>query len=59
MASTKAESMKIHRMPWRMLAAACVALALTACDNGPFEKAGKAVDRAGEKVRDKVKDVTK
>jgi len=51
--------MKPQPMSWRLVAAACVALVLTACDNGPFEKAGKAVDRAGEKVRDKVHDATK
>ena len=43
----------------KMLAAAGVALALTACDPGPMQKAGKAVDRAGEKVGDKAKDLTK
>ena len=37
--------MKLNRMSWRMVAAACVALVLTACDNGPFEKAGKAVEK--------------
>ena len=45
--------------PWRILVAAGVALILAACDQGPLEKAGKAVDRAGEKVGDKVKDLAK
>lgn len=51
--------MKHHRMPLKLLAAASVALLMTACDPGPLEKAGKAVDNAGEKVIDKVKDATK
>lgn len=51
--------MNPRSFPWRLVAAACMALVLTACDNAPFEKAGKAVDRAGEKVRDKVHEATK
>ncbi len=42
-----------------VLAAAGVALGLGACDEGPFQKAGKSIDRAGEKTGDKIKDVTK
>ena len=42
-----------------VLAAACVALTLAACDQGPMEKAGRAIDRAGEKAGDKIKDITK
>jgi len=44
---------------WKVLAAAGVALVLSACDPGPLEKAGKAVDRAGEKTGDKIKDIVK
>lgn len=33
----------------------CVALALAACEKGPAEKAGAAVDRAVDNVRDAVK----
>jgi len=51
--------MKPNGQLWRILAAAGVALVLASCDQGPLEKAGKAVDRAGEKVGDKVKDVVK
>jgi hypothetical protein len=51
--------MNLNWNPLKILAAAGVVLALAACDPGPMEKAGKAVDRAGEKVGDKVKDVTK
>ena len=51
--------MNRKRTAWKMLAAACVALVLAACDQGPLEKAGKAVDRAGEKAGDKIKDITK
>ncbi len=45
----------------KILAAAGItlALALSACDNKPFEKAGKAVDRAEAKKGDKIKDITK
>jgi hypothetical protein len=43
-----------------VLAAAGIALGLGACEKkGPFEKAGESIDKAGEKVEDKVKDVTK
>jgi len=51
--------MNLKWQSWRILAAAGVALVLAACDPGPLEKAGKAIDRAGEKVGDKVKDVVK
>jgi phage-related tail protein len=51
--------MNLHWKLWKMLAVAAVALVLTACDQGPLEKAGKAVDRAGEKTGDKIKDITK
>jgi hypothetical protein len=44
---------------WKILAAAGVALALAACDPGPFQKAGKAIDRAGEKTGDKIKDISR
>lgn len=45
----------------KILAAAGItlALALSACDNKPFEKAGKAIDRGMEKTGDKIKDATK
>jgi len=45
--------------PWWIMAAACAALFLAACDQGPLEKAGKAVDRAGEKAGDTIKDIAK
>ena len=51
--------MKPQWQPWKILVAAGAALILAACDQGPLEKAGKAVDRAGEKVGDKVKDIAK
>jgi hypothetical protein len=51
--------MKLKWNPWKILAVAGVALVLAACDQGPLEKAGKAVDRAGEKTGDKIKDITK
>jgi hypothetical protein len=51
--------MNLKPMPWRILAAASLALVLAACDNGAFEKAGKAVDRAGEKAGDKIKEIVK
>ncbi|HLF07116.1 MAG TPA: hypothetical protein VI893_08115 [Thermoplasmata archaeon] len=51
--------MKHKHLPWTILAAACLSLVLAACDNHPFEKAGKAVDRAGEKAGDKLKEITK
>ena len=43
----------------RVLAAAGVLVLLGACEKGPMEKAGKAVDRAGEKTGDKIKEITK
>jgi len=51
--------MKLKQFAWRILAAASLTLVLAACDNGPFEKAGKAVDRAGEKAGDKIKEIVK
>jgi len=51
--------MKLKRLPWRILAAASLTLVLAACDNGAFEKAGKADDRAGEKAGDKIKEIVK
>jgi hypothetical protein len=53
------EPMKLKRMSWRLMAASCVAMALAACDPGPFQKAGKAIDRAGEKTGDKIKDLSR
>lgn len=41
------------------MAAAGIAVVLAACDNRPFQKAGKAVDRAVEKAGDAIKDATK
>ena len=51
--------MKLAKSPWRILGAACLALALAACDPGPMEKAGKSIDRAGEKAGDAIKDIAK
>jgi predicted small lipoprotein YifL len=51
--------MNFKRRPWRILVAACLLLALAACEKGPLEKAGKAMDRAGEKVGDKLRDISK
>lgn len=45
--------------PGKILAVAGIALALAACDRGPMEKAGKALDRAGEKTEDKIKEIMK
>jgi predicted small secreted protein len=45
--------------PWKLLAVACVALLLAACDRGPMQKAGKAVDNAAEKTGDKIKEIGK
>jgi hypothetical protein len=53
------EPMKVTLKPWWMMAAACAAWLLAACDPGPLEKAGKAVDRAGEKAGEKIKDIAK
>ena len=47
------------RKSWGILAAAGLALLLASCDRGPLEKAGRAVDRAGEKAGDKIRDLTK
>jgi predicted small secreted protein len=51
--------MKLKRRTWRILAAAGLVLALAACEKNAMEKAGKAVDRAGEKVGDKIRDISK
>jgi len=51
--------MQIPWKPWRILAVGGVALVLTACDQRSFEKAGKAIDRAGEKTDDKIKELLK
>jgi len=43
-----------------VLAVAAIGLSLAACEKkGPFEKAGKSIDKAGEKAGDKIKDATK
>ena len=42
-----------------LLAAAAVALGLAACEEGAFEKAGRNVDKAAEKVEDKIEDAAK
>ena len=49
-------------LDWKMarfLAAAGVLLLLAACEKGPMENAGKAIDRAGEKTGDKIKEIIK
>jgi hypothetical protein len=51
--------MKLKWKPWKLWTAAGVVLVLSACDQGPLEKAGKAIDRAGEKTGDKIKDIIK
>ena len=51
--------MKLTRRLRRVLASAGLLLALAACDNKPFEKAGKAVDRGIEKTGEKIKEVTR
>jgi hypothetical protein len=55
----RSEPMKLKRKTWRTLAAAGLALALASCEKNAMEKAGKAVDRAGEKVGDKIRDISK
>ena len=42
-----------------VVTAAGLALTLAACEEGPLEKAGKSIDKAGEKAGDKIKDATK
>lgn len=42
-----------------IVAAAAVALSLGACEDGTFEKAGRSIDNAGEKAKDKIHDATK
>jgi len=49
----------LKRNLWKVLAAACITLVLTACEKNPLERAGKALDRAGEKTGDKLKDLLK
>ena len=51
--------MKVNWRTGRVLAAAGVLVLLAACEKGPMEKAGKAIDRAGEKTGDKIKEITK
>ena len=51
--------MKLKWKVCRILAGAGVALVLASCDQGPLEKAGKAIDRAGEKKGDKIKEIAK
>lgn len=51
--------MRLNEKPWRILAVVSVALILASCDPGPLEKAGKAIDRAGEKTGDKIKEIVK
>lgn len=42
-----------------VLAAGAVALGLAGCEEGIFEKAGRSVDKANEKVKDKIEDAAK
>jgi len=51
--------MKVDWKIGRILAAAGILLLLAACDKGPMEKAGRALDRAGERTGDKIKELTK
>ena len=51
--------LKFTQRLWMVIVTAGLALVMASCDNGPFEKAGKAIDRADEKVGDKIKDITK
>lgn len=51
--------MNLKRKSWGLLAVVVVALLSASCDRGPLEKAGRAVDRAGEKAGDKIRDLTK
>jgi hypothetical protein len=51
--------MKFKWGPGWNMAAACAAGFLAACDPGPLEEAGKAIDRAGEKAGERVKDIAK
>jgi hypothetical protein len=51
--------MNLKRKSWRILAAAGIGLVLAACDQGPMEKAGKAIDRAGQKTGDALKEIAK
>ena len=49
--------MKLIRIICGTSVAAALALALAACDSKPFERGGRAIDRAMERTGDKVKDV--
>jgi hypothetical protein len=51
--------MKLSKKILLALIAAVTAAGLTACEEGPLEKAGRKIDNAGEKAGDKVKDATK
>lgn len=51
--------MNMGRRLLTVVAAAGIALGLGACEKGPLEKAGKAVDKATEKTGDKIKDSVK
>lgn len=52
--------MNFKRASWKILAAASVALVLSACEERhPMEKAGKTIDRAAEKTGDKIKELGK
>jgi hypothetical protein len=51
--------MTLIRKSWKILATASVVLVLAACDSRAFEKAGTAVDRAGQKAGDKIKEIAK
>ncbi len=51
--------MTLNLKTGRVLAAAGVLVLLGACEKGPMEKAGKVMDRAGEKTGDKIKEITK
>lgn len=51
--------MTLTRKTWSRSAAAVLVLLLAACDNKPFEKAGKAVDGTVEKTGDKLKQIAR
>jgi hypothetical protein len=51
--------MNLQWKSWKILSAAGVILVLAACDPGPLERAGKAIDRAGKKTGDTIKDIIK
>ncbi len=47
--------MNLNWSLWKILTLARFPVVLTACERKPFEKAGKAVDRAGEKINEILK----